>query len=317
MVCFLFITPLATISGWLCLRGAVDHLHFSSRLEAAGLIALTVALFTIYLFWTLVSIGFLFNSQEYGKEQIRKLITASAVEWVQSTAYLPSVLINLSYIWKKTFLSNIIQILWKTRKTDCLWDQKFPNPKHQRWQGNNTEEFKTDAAGGNFIKDNVQKVKARCTEKASGEQPCWHRAFRSNSNKTSGPFHNSKGLEVGALHAFPIPYGTVGCPRQSTPHTQVCGNVTAFAVQIKSLPYSHPPPKCAVTCMPMHHESHLFCAKLLIWEQFLAPAHPTNSWPSRNKGNPENRCQNTCLSSCGLAIHWKLHVTVECNISYL
>lgn len=64
MVCFLFITPLATISGWLCLRGAVDHLHFSSRLEAVGLIALTVALFTIYLFWTLVSIGFLFNSQE-------------------------------------------------------------------------------------------------------------------------------------------------------------------------------------------------------------------------------------------------------------
>lgn len=57
MVCFLFITPLATVSGWLCLRGAVDHLHFSSRLEAVGLIALTVALFTIYLFWTLVSIG--------------------------------------------------------------------------------------------------------------------------------------------------------------------------------------------------------------------------------------------------------------------
>ncbi|XP_069633058.1 E3 ubiquitin-protein ligase MARCHF3 isoform X2 [Haliaeetus albicilla] len=55
MVCFLFITPLATISGWLCLRGAVDHLHFSSRLEAVGLIALTVALFTIYLFWTLES----------------------------------------------------------------------------------------------------------------------------------------------------------------------------------------------------------------------------------------------------------------------
>lgn len=57
MVCFLFITPLATVSGWLCLRGAVDHLHFSSRLEAVGLIALTVALFTIYLFWTLVSTG--------------------------------------------------------------------------------------------------------------------------------------------------------------------------------------------------------------------------------------------------------------------
>lgn len=53
----MFITPLATISGWLCLRGAVDHLHFSSRLEAVGLIALTVALFTIYLFWTLVSMA--------------------------------------------------------------------------------------------------------------------------------------------------------------------------------------------------------------------------------------------------------------------
>ncbi|XP_035631358.1 E3 ubiquitin-protein ligase MARCHF3-like [Oncorhynchus keta] len=58
MVCFLLITPLATISGWLCLRGAVDHLHFSSRLEAVGLIALTVALFTIYLFWTLVSLRY-------------------------------------------------------------------------------------------------------------------------------------------------------------------------------------------------------------------------------------------------------------------
>ncbi|XP_048877087.1 E3 ubiquitin-protein ligase MARCHF3-like [Brienomyrus brachyistius] len=58
MVCFLLITPLATISGWLCLRGAVDHLQFSSRLEAMGLIALTVALFTIYLFWTLVSLRY-------------------------------------------------------------------------------------------------------------------------------------------------------------------------------------------------------------------------------------------------------------------
>lgn len=55
MVCFLFITPLATISGWLCLRGAQDHLRLHSRLEAVGLIALTIALFTIYVLWTLVS----------------------------------------------------------------------------------------------------------------------------------------------------------------------------------------------------------------------------------------------------------------------
>ncbi|XP_027632148.1 E3 ubiquitin-protein ligase MARCH2 isoform X2 [Tupaia chinensis] len=53
MVCFLFITPLAAISGWLCLRGAQDHLRLHSRLEAMGLIALTIALFTIYVLWTL------------------------------------------------------------------------------------------------------------------------------------------------------------------------------------------------------------------------------------------------------------------------
>ncbi|XP_058281732.1 E3 ubiquitin-protein ligase MARCHF2 [Hylobates moloch] len=55
MVCFLFITPLAAISGWLCLRGAQDHLRLHSQLEAVGLIALTIALFTIYVLWTLVS----------------------------------------------------------------------------------------------------------------------------------------------------------------------------------------------------------------------------------------------------------------------
>lgn len=55
VVCFLFITPLAAISGWLCLRGAQDHLQLHGRLEAMGLIALTIALFTIYVLWTLVS----------------------------------------------------------------------------------------------------------------------------------------------------------------------------------------------------------------------------------------------------------------------
>ncbi|XP_031666187.1 E3 ubiquitin-protein ligase MARCH2-like isoform X3 [Oncorhynchus kisutch] len=51
MACFLLITPLAAISGWLCLRGAQDHLN--SQLQAVGLIALTIALFTIYILWTL------------------------------------------------------------------------------------------------------------------------------------------------------------------------------------------------------------------------------------------------------------------------
>ncbi|KAL2294778.1 hypothetical protein Nmel_008527, partial [Mimus melanotis] len=81
MVCFLFITPLATVSGWLCLRGAVDHLHFSSKLEAVGLIALTVALFTIYLFWTLVSFRYhcrLYQKWRRNNQQVMLLIPKSA-----------------------------------------------------------------------------------------------------------------------------------------------------------------------------------------------------------------------------------------------
>ncbi|XP_032942515.1 E3 ubiquitin-protein ligase MARCHF3 isoform X1 [Catharus ustulatus] len=81
MVCFLFITPLATVSGWLCLRGAVDHLHFSSRLEAVGLIALTVALFTIYLFWTLVSFRYhcrLYHEWRRNNQRVMLLIPKSA-----------------------------------------------------------------------------------------------------------------------------------------------------------------------------------------------------------------------------------------------
>ncbi|XP_049645418.1 E3 ubiquitin-protein ligase MARCHF2 [Suncus etruscus] len=67
MVCFLFITPLAAVSGWLCLRGAQDHLRLHSRLEAVGLIALTIALFTIYVLWTLVS--FRYHCQLYSEWQ--------------------------------------------------------------------------------------------------------------------------------------------------------------------------------------------------------------------------------------------------------
>lgn len=65
VVCFLFITPLAAISGWLCLRGAQDHLRLHSHLEALGLIALTITLFTIYVLWTLVS--FRYHCQLYSE----------------------------------------------------------------------------------------------------------------------------------------------------------------------------------------------------------------------------------------------------------
>lgn len=52
-VCFLFITPLASLSGWLCVQGAMD-LYYTKGMEAVGLLVLTLALFTIYVFWTVV-----------------------------------------------------------------------------------------------------------------------------------------------------------------------------------------------------------------------------------------------------------------------
>ncbi|XP_051557457.1 E3 ubiquitin-protein ligase MARCHF3 [Myxocyprinus asiaticus] len=56
-ICFLFITPLASLSGWLCVQGAMD-LYYSNGIEAIGLIVLTLTLFTIYFFWTVVSIRY-------------------------------------------------------------------------------------------------------------------------------------------------------------------------------------------------------------------------------------------------------------------
>ncbi|TMS19862.1 E3 ubiquitin-protein ligase MARCH2 [Larimichthys crocea] len=77
MVCFLFITPLAAISGWLCLRGAQDHLQLGSWLQAVGLIALTIALFTIYVLWTLVSFRYhcqLYSEWRRTNQKVRLLI---------------------------------------------------------------------------------------------------------------------------------------------------------------------------------------------------------------------------------------------------
>ncbi|XP_026234905.1 RING_CH-C4HC3_MARCH2_like domain-containing protein [Anabas testudineus] len=56
-LCFLFITPLASLSGWLCVQGAVD-LYYTNGMEALGLLVLTLALFTIYMFWTMVSVRY-------------------------------------------------------------------------------------------------------------------------------------------------------------------------------------------------------------------------------------------------------------------
>ncbi|KAL6112706.1 uncharacterized protein ACO6RY_11153 [Pungitius sinensis] len=59
-VCFLFITPLAGLSGWLCVQGAME-LYYTNGMEALGLLVLTLALFSIYVFWTLVSVRYHMN----------------------------------------------------------------------------------------------------------------------------------------------------------------------------------------------------------------------------------------------------------------
>ncbi|XP_010875440.1 E3 ubiquitin-protein ligase MARCH3 isoform X2 [Esox lucius] len=73
IICFLFITPLASLSGWLCVQGAMD-LYYSNSTEAVGLIVLTLALFTIYCFWTLVSLRYhihLFRTWKRTDQRVR------------------------------------------------------------------------------------------------------------------------------------------------------------------------------------------------------------------------------------------------------
>lgn len=61
MVCF--ITPLATVSGWLCLLGALGHLGMHGRLEAMGLNALSRL---DYLLWMLL-VSFWYHLQLYSE----------------------------------------------------------------------------------------------------------------------------------------------------------------------------------------------------------------------------------------------------------
>ncbi|XP_059928210.1 E3 ubiquitin-protein ligase MARCHF3 [Gadus macrocephalus] len=73
VVCFLFITPLATLSGWLCVQGALD-LHHTNGYESLGLLVLTLALFTIYIFWTMVSVRYhihLFQTWKLTDQRVR------------------------------------------------------------------------------------------------------------------------------------------------------------------------------------------------------------------------------------------------------
>ncbi|XP_039982352.1 E3 ubiquitin-protein ligase MARCHF3 [Xiphias gladius] len=78
-VCFLFITPLASLSGWLCVQGAMD-LYLTNGIEALGLLVLTLALFTIYVFWTVVSVRYqmhLFKTWKKTNQRVRLQIPLS------------------------------------------------------------------------------------------------------------------------------------------------------------------------------------------------------------------------------------------------
>lgn len=78
--CFLFITPLASLSGWLCIQGAME-LYYTNRMEALGLLVLTLALFTIYVFWTVVSVRYhihLFKTWKKTDQRVRLQVPSSA-----------------------------------------------------------------------------------------------------------------------------------------------------------------------------------------------------------------------------------------------
>uniref|UniRef100_A0A672GLZ6 RING-CH-type domain-containing protein n=1 Tax=Salarias fasciatus TaxID=181472 RepID=A0A672GLZ6_SALFA len=78
--CFLFITPLASLSGWLCVQGAMD-LYYTNGMEALGLLVLTLALIIIYVFWTVVSVRYhvhLFRTWKKTDQRVRLQIPPSA-----------------------------------------------------------------------------------------------------------------------------------------------------------------------------------------------------------------------------------------------
>ncbi|XP_078097127.1 E3 ubiquitin-protein ligase MARCHF3 [Mustelus asterias] len=82
IICFLFITPLASLSGWLCVQGTVDHFYFSSSIEAVGLLILSAVLITIYLLWTTASFRYhirLLKEWRQTNQHVKLLIPKSQV----------------------------------------------------------------------------------------------------------------------------------------------------------------------------------------------------------------------------------------------
>ncbi|XP_057696717.1 E3 ubiquitin-protein ligase MARCHF2-like [Corythoichthys intestinalis] len=77
IMCFLFVTPLASISGWLCLKGVKDDLQLGSLLQNTGLISLTLVLFSIYTLWTMVCLRYhckLYSEWRRKDQQVHLLI---------------------------------------------------------------------------------------------------------------------------------------------------------------------------------------------------------------------------------------------------
>merc|ERR1711990_396893 len=61
LVCFMLLTPLTTISAYLCASGASYYLHQIKKSEAVGLLALASILVFIYLIWLLLTIRYHFQ----------------------------------------------------------------------------------------------------------------------------------------------------------------------------------------------------------------------------------------------------------------
>ncbi|XP_078283332.1 E3 ubiquitin-protein ligase MARCHF3 [Rhinoraja longicauda] len=82
IICFLFITPLATLSGWLCVHGTIDHFDVNSSIEAVGLLILSAVLITIYILWTTASFRYhmrLLKEWRRTNQKVRLLIPQSQV----------------------------------------------------------------------------------------------------------------------------------------------------------------------------------------------------------------------------------------------
>ena len=58
LICFFVLTPLAVVSAWLCIVGALRYKQWENKWEAIGLVILTCFLMFIYLTWCIISLRY-------------------------------------------------------------------------------------------------------------------------------------------------------------------------------------------------------------------------------------------------------------------